>query len=152
MNYPQNFVSCDFSKLYEKNDSSSNVSLKSGDIIYIPSQPKEVYVFGQVKNPGYVAYVPNKSMDYYVEKAGGYSDEAVKKRARIIRGRNQIWDKPDEGVFVNAGDQVYVPREPDIPIWLQIQKWGAYAAILGASVTFINMLYGIYLYSIQNKK
>jgi len=152
MNYPQNFVSCDFSKLYEKNDSSSNVSLKSGDIIYIPSQPKEVYVFGQVKNPGYVAYVPNKSMDYYVEKAGGYSDGAVKKRARIIRGRNQIWDKPDEGVFVNAGDQVYVPREPDIPIWLQIQKWGAYAAILGASVTFINMLYGIYLYSIQNKK
>ncbi len=152
MNYPQNFVSCDFSKLFEQNDSSNNVELKTGDIVYIPSQPKEVYVFGQVKNPGFVAYVPNKTMDYYIEKAGGYSDGGIKKRARIIRGRNQIWDKPGEGVFVNAGDQVYVPREPDIPIWLQIQKWGAYAAILGAAVTFFNLLYGIYLNSIQNKK
>ena len=152
MNYPQNFVSCDFSKLFEQDDSTNNVELKTGDIIYIPSQPKDVYVFGQVKNPGFVAYVPNKTMDYYIEKAGGYSDAGIKNRARIIRGRNQIWDKPGESVFVNAGDQVYVPREPDIPIWLQIQKWGAYAAILGAAVTFLNLLYGIYLNSIQNKK
>lgn len=145
MHYPKNFVSCDFDMLFNKNDENNNVVLKSGDIIYIPKHPQQVYVFGQVKNPGYVEFVPNQPMEYYIQKAGGYSDGAVKSRARIVRGRNLVWDKPGEGVFVNAGDQIYVPREPDIPAWLEIQKWGAYAAIVGAAATLINIVYSIYL-------
>lgn len=147
MHYPKNFVSCDFEKLYNKNDDNNNVVLKAGDVIYVPKHPKQVYVFGQVKNPGYIEYVENQPMEYYIEKAGGYADGAVKSRARIIRGRNLVWDKPGEGIIVNAGDQIYVPREPDIPAWLEIQKWGAYAAIVGAAATLINILYSIYLNS-----
>jgi len=147
MNYPKNYVSCDFDLLFNKNDENNNVTLKAGDVIYIPKHPKQVYVFGQVKNPGYVEFVPNKPMEYYIQMAGGYADGAVKSRARIIRGRNLVWDKPGEGVTVNAGDQIYVPRDPDIPVWLEIQKWGAYAAIVGAAAALINILYSIYLNS-----
>ena len=147
MHYPKNYVSCDFDLLFNKNDENNNVTLKAGDVIYVPKHPKQVYVFGQVKNPGYVEFVPNKPMEYYIEKAGGYADGAVKSRARIIRGRNLVWDKPGEGITVNAGDQVYVPRDPDIPVWLEIQKWGAYAAIVGAAAALINILYSIYLNS-----
>ncbi len=147
MHYPKNYVSCDFDMLFNKNDDNNNVVLKAGDVIYIPKHPKQVYVFGQVKNPGYVEYSPNQPMEYYIQKAGGYADGAVKSRARIIRGRNLVWDKPGEGIVVNAGDQIYVPRDPDIPAWLEIQKWGAYAAIVGAAATLINILYSIYLNS-----
>lgn len=147
MHYPKNYVSCDFDLLFNKNDENNNVVLKAGDVIYIPKHPKQVYVFGQVKNPGYIEYVPNQPMDYYIHKAGGYADGAVKDRARIIRGRNLVWDKPGDGIAVNAGDQIYVPREPDIPVWLEIQKWGAYAAIVGAAAALINILYSIYLNS-----
>lgn len=147
MHYPKNFVSCDFDLLFRQNDENNNVVLKEGDVIYVPKHPKQVYVFGQVKNPGYVEYAPNQPMEYYIQKAGGYADGAVKSRARIIRGRNLVWDKPNEGVTVNAGDQIYVPRDPDIPVWLEIQKWGAYAAIVGAAAALINILYSIYLNS-----
>lgn len=147
MHYPKNYVSCDFDMLFNKNDENNNVVLKAGDVIYVPKHPKQVYVFGQVKNPGYIEYVQNQPMEYYIQKAGGYADGAVKSRARIIRGRNLVWDKPGEGITINAGDQIYVPRDPDIPVWLEIQKWGAYAAIVGAAATLINILYSIYLNS-----
>ncbi|MGB9701953.1 MAG: SLBB domain-containing protein [Candidatus Kapaibacteriota bacterium] len=147
MQYPKNYVSCDFDKLFNKNDERFNVKLLNGDIIYIPKQPHQVYVFGQVKNPGYVEFEPNKTLEYYVEKAGGYADGAEPKRARIIRGRNLIWDKPDENTFVNAGDQVYIPRSPDLPVWLEIQKYGTYAAIVGTIGSLINIFYSIYLNS-----
>lgn len=143
--YLRNNVSCDFDKLFNQNDNKYNVVLRNGDIINIPEQPHQVYVYGQVKNPGYIEFIPGKSLEYYVEKAGGYADGAEKERSRIIRGRNLIWDKPDKDVFVNAGDQIYVPRKPDIPAWLEIQKYGTYAALVGAAATLINILYGIYL-------
>ena len=147
MHYPKNYVSCDFDLLFNKNDENNNVVLKAGDVIYIPKHPKQVYVFGQVKNPGYIEFSPGQSMEYYIQKAGGYAEGAVQTRARIIRGRNLVWDKPGKGVTVNAGDQIYIPRDPDIPVWLEIQKWGAYAAIVGAAATLINILYSIYLNS-----
>jgi protein involved in polysaccharide export with SLBB domain len=145
MEYPKNYVSCDFDKLYNENNENFNVTLKNGDIVFIPKHPNQVYVYGQVKNPGYVEYVPNKTLEYYVQKAGGYSDGAEINRSRIIRGRNLIWDKPDDNVFVNAGDQVYIPRYQDIPVWLEIQKYGTYAAIVGTIGSIINLLYSIYL-------
>lgn len=147
MHYPKNYVSCDFDLLFNKNDENNNVVLKAGDVIYIPKHPQQVYVFGQVKNPGYIEFSPGQSMEYYIQKAGGYAEGAVQTRARIIRGRNLVWDKPGKGVTVNAGDQIYIPRDPDIPVWLEIQKWGAYAAIVGAAATLINILYSIYLNS-----
>jgi protein involved in polysaccharide export with SLBB domain len=151
MQYSKDFVSCDFDKLFRENDNKYNVVLKGGDIINIPEQPHQVYVYGQVKNPGYIEFVPGKTLEYYVEKAGGYADGAEKERSRIIRGRNLIWDKPGKEVYVNAGDQVYIPRQPDIPAWPEIQKYGTYAALVGAAATLINILYGIYLTQTRNK-
>lgn len=145
MYYSKNYVSCDFDKLFNSNDDKYNVILRGGDIINIPEQPHQIYIYGQVANPGYIEYEPNKTMEYYVSKAGGYADGAEKDRARIIRGRNFLWEKPGDNVYVNAGDQIYVPRKPDIPAWLEIQKYGTYAALIGAAATLINILYGIYL-------
>lgn len=147
MQYSKNNVSCDFDRLFNYNDNKYNVVLRGGDIINIPEQPHQVYVYGQVTNPGYIEFVPGKTLEYYVEKAGGYADGAEKVRARIIRGRNLIWDKPSEKVFVNAGDQIYVPRKPDIPAWLEIQRYSVYAALIGTAATVVNILYGIYLNS-----
>ena len=144
MHYFKNYVSCDFEKLFNENENKYNVSLRSGDIIDVPEMPHQIYVYGQVTNPGYIEFETNKTMDYYITRAGGYADGAEKDRARIIRGRNLIWEKPGENVYVNAGDQIYIPRKQDIPAWLEIQKYSVYGALLGTAATIVNIIWSIY--------
>lgn len=145
MDYPKNMVSCDFVEIFSKNNSELNPRLQNGDIIYVPSQPSQVYVFGQVVNPGFVDYVPNKTMEYYISKAGGYASGAQKPRARIIRGRNLIWVESNEDTFVYAGDNVYVPREPDIPSALQIQRFATIATVIGTGMALVSLLFSVYM-------
>lgn len=114
-------VSCNISDLYVNNSESDNIPLQNGDIVRIPKNPKSVYVSGYVRNPGYVAYEPGKNMDWYIAKAGGITDDGVKKRARIIRGNSKVWLKGDDDEFVYAGDQIYVPTEPDHPAGAEYQ-------------------------------
>ena len=144
MEYPKNVVSCDFVEVFKNNNKQLDPRLQNGDIIYIPSQPTKVYVFGQVVNPGYVDFVPNQNMSYYIARAGGYANGAQKSRARIIRGRNLIWIESKNDVYVYAGDNVYVPREPDIPTSLQIQRYATIATFIGTGMALISLLFSIF--------
>ena len=65
----------------------------------------ELSVYGQVNNPGYVTFEPGKSMQWYVDRAGGYASGAEKELTRIIKGRSHVWIKGDEkNVIVESGD------------------------------------------------
>jgi len=145
MDYTKNVVSCDFVEVFNNNNNQLNPRLQNGDIIYIPLQPTQVYVFGQVVNPGFVDYVPNRTMEYYISKAGGYASGAQKSRARIIRGRNLIWVESNNNTYVYAGDNVYVPRKPDIPAGLQIQRYATIATFIGTGMALVSLLFSMYM-------
>ena len=123
---------------------NGKVTLQDGDVIEIPRAPHRVYVFGKVKNPGFVKFEEGKSMDWYINMAGGMTQAAEADRARIIRGATYVWIEPNENTYVLDGDLVYVPSEPDVSSVVQIQKYAAYAGIAGAVVALINSLYFIY--------
>ncbi len=144
MKYQSPDVSCDFVDCFNKNSAKDNVPLHDGDVIVIPSGPGKVYVFGRVKNPGYVDFVEGKTMEWYIERAGGHTDGADKQRARIIRGKNNVWLESGEQVVVYDGDRVYVPHTPDVPTSLQIQKYGVIAGLVGTAATLINVLFYIF--------
>lgn len=136
--YKKPYVSCDFYDLFVKNDESQNVILEDGDLITIPSNPKSVYVFGQVKNPGFINFSEGKDMYWYIERAGGYAPKADKKRARIIRGKNKVWIEQESNVKVFAGDEIYVPKPPDLPPGVELQN---YSLIATAITTAISLSY-----------
>jgi polysaccharide biosynthesis/export protein len=50
-----------------------NIVLMGGDSIYIPEFDPVVMVRGAVNSPGAVAYEPGKNLDWYVDRAGGYT-------------------------------------------------------------------------------
>jgi protein involved in polysaccharide export with SLBB domain len=129
MRLKQPRVSCDFVALFKNNDEKANAYLKDGDIIKIPSNPRTVFVYGQVKNPGYIKFEENKNMNYYIQKAGGYTENAEDDNARIIRGNNKTWIVGDDKVYVYAGDEVYVPAPPAIPLEVKSQTYMFYASI-----------------------
>ncbi len=144
MKLRKSMVSCDFQKLFDNKDDSYNVVLQDGDVIFVPENPRRVFVYGQVNNPGFVDFKPDQSMKWYINKAGGFASGAAEDRARIIRGNNKVWLKDDENIVVYAGDEIYVPRPPDVPATLQAQKYGVLASIIGAVTGVVSVLFTIY--------
>lgn len=136
--YKKPYVVCDFYELFVNNNEQHNVILENEDLITIPSNPKSVYVFGQVKNPGYINFTEKKDIDWYINLAGGYAPKADKGRARIIRGKNKVWIEQEKNVIVFAGDEIYVPKPPDLPPGVEIQN---YSLIATAITTAISLSY-----------
>lgn len=126
------YVSCDVEKALKDTNSLQNIALQSGDIVVIKQIPNRIYVYGQVNQPGYVTYVAGKTLEWYVQQAGGFAIDAKEGRARIIRGKNKVWLESNEGVVVEPGDEVYVPRPPAIPAGVELQTYAIIAGILSS--------------------
>jgi len=134
-------VACDFEAIFKSKDANDNITLKDGDIVKIPSNPKTVFVFGQVKNPGYIEFEEGKNMEWYIQKAGGYAETSNKDGARIIRGKNKVWVEGKKNVLVYAGDEIYVPAPPHFPVEAQAQSWIMISSIASTVFALINTLY-----------
>lgn len=106
----RNRVVVDFEKLFKDNDESQNIIIEDKDIIYINDDKKAVYLYGQVQNEGYVPYKKGESVEYFIEKAGGYTLAAEKSDTRIIKFNSRGWYKPDE-TEINSGDFIYVGKK-----------------------------------------
>ncbi len=126
------YVSCDMAQALSDRSSSQNVTLQSGDVIVIERTPDRIFVYGQVERPGYVKFVPNQTLEWYVEQAGGFATGAKKGRSRIIKGKTKVWIDPDSDTFVEPGDEIYVPRPPDIPAGVELQTWAVVAGIVSS--------------------
>ncbi|MFA6571358.1 MAG: SLBB domain-containing protein [Bacteroidota bacterium] len=133
-------VSCDFVSLFKNNSTENNVFLINGDLIDIPSNPKSVFVWGNVIKPGFVPFDENQNMKWYIAKAGGISSGAKENRARIIRGNNKVWVEGEDKVPVFAGDEIFVPRAPDLPPGVELQTWSLIVGALGATAALINVI------------
>lgn len=103
------FVAVDFVKLFQQREKSADVEVLENDEIYVPTLHQTINVTGQVINPGYVTYLGGVDYRYYLEKAGGFSKEADRKKVRIIKRDTNAWLKPGETVL-EPGDQIFVSR------------------------------------------
>jgi protein involved in polysaccharide export with SLBB domain len=104
-------VVVDFYRLFALNDTTQDVTLQAGDIIFVPAKTSLVYVYGQVASPGWVPYKAGAKFDYYIEQAGGYSERADVSEARLIKQKTQEWREPDIAT-IEEGDYIFVPRKP----------------------------------------
>lgn len=107
-------VPTDFVALFERGDRSFDVRLRDGDVIFVPSSAKTVYVYGQVGRPGYVSYKEGADYRYYVGKAGGYGEEADAGKTRIIKGKTREWLDPSD-TLIEPGDFIWVPKDIKYP-------------------------------------
>jgi protein involved in polysaccharide export with SLBB domain len=143
--FRQPTVACDIEKAYNGSE-EDNVLLESGDIIVIPENPKRVYVYGQVNNPGYVTFEPGKSMQWYIDRAGGYASGAEKELTRIIKGRSHVWIKGDDKkVIVESGDEIYCPPPTYRPPGYEYQYYTFLITAIGGLVGILNVVYWAFL-------
>ncbi len=126
MNLRRPTVVCDFVAAFEAgsgadaqaNAQENNVALQDGDVVIVGRNPKNVLVFGQVNKPGFVEFTAGKPTDAYIQSAGGYGISAEALRTRVIKSGSRLWLEPKnakgEAVKIEAGDQIYVPRIPEL--------------------------------------
>jgi polysaccharide biosynthesis/export protein len=143
VNLRNNMVSCNVHAAFNGSD-EDNILLENGDLIYIPSKPSGIFVYGQVLEPGFIPFVEGKTMDWYIERVGGYGSGADISRARIIRGKDRVWIEPGDDVFIMAGDEIYAPRDKEYPAGTEIQMYSAIASITSAAVFLIATMFQIF--------
>ena len=102
-------VNVDFEKLLN-GDQDQNIYLRDGDVIHITDNTKQVYVYGQVNNPGFVPYKEGADYQYYINASGGYGERADENEIRVIKFKTREWLEPDVAT-IQSGDYVYVPKQ-----------------------------------------
>lgn len=108
--------------------------LKEGDAIVVPEISQAIRIAGEIQNPIGMSYENGKSLKYYVNRSGGYSDNAKKGKTFVIYSdgttkisRNFIWHRYPP---IEPGCQIIVPAKPERKKTDNTGKWLAVASTL----------------------
>jgi polysaccharide export outer membrane protein len=88
----ENTIEVDLYALLMNGDMSQNIQILSGDSIVISrkSTGQQIYVLGEVKNPGPYTVERDLTVLQALQMAGGFTDFADKGKAKVIRERNGV--------------------------------------------------------------
>lgn len=86
----------------------ANIVLREGDRLILPQYTATVKVNGAVMYPNTVAYERGKKAKYYVNAAGGFSQNARKNNAYVIY-MNGMVGKLSQGAKIQPGCEIVVP-------------------------------------------
>lgn len=108
-----------------------DLPLQDGDTINIPRRPGTVDVLGAVFQQNAFVYRPKRTVNDYVQQAGGITVTGEKSEMYIIRadgtaqsGQNTGWFSGLGGTAVNPGDTVVVPEKIERSTFMQsLKEW-----------------------------
>lgn len=106
-------VGVDVHKATESPRSKMNIPLVGGDSLYIPEKSNTVKVIGEVGFETSVLVKEGASVQYYIDRAGGFTRRSEKNRV-VVQYANGETSK--DGLFnrkPDAGSVIYVPQGPE---------------------------------------
>ena len=102
-------------------NTAADIELRAGDTLFIPKRPNFIDVSGEVYNPVAVSFVPGRSLDWYLKKAGGATRTGDKKHMYVLRADGSVFIPENQqsiwmgGAFKNVrmqpGDTIFVPEK-----------------------------------------
>jgi protein involved in polysaccharide export with SLBB domain len=100
-------VGIDLPRVLKDRKYRDNVILTGGDSIVIPEYNPIVMVQGAVNAPGPVAYSPGKNLDWYVDAAGGYTQQSDRGHPYVTQPNGERQGVKRRAVFA---DRVPAPK------------------------------------------
>jgi protein involved in polysaccharide export with SLBB domain len=106
------------SNLKRWENTSLDVPVRAGDVIYIPKRPNFITIEGAVYNPTAISFKPGKPASWYLRQSGGPTSTANKKGIFVIRADGSVVGGSG-GMFsggaldaqLQPGDMVVVPEK-----------------------------------------
>ena len=134
-------VGIDLEKALANPGSTADIVLREGDVISIPKNNNTVTINGAVMVPNTVSYIAGKNIDYYLNQAGGYSDNAKKSKKFIVYMNGQVTKVKGSGKKqIEPGCEIIVPSRS--------KKRTNVGEILGYATSFSSL--GMMIASIAN--
>jgi len=98
---------------------AADIEVRSGDVLRIPKRPGFVLITGQVYNSTAISFVPHKTADWYLQRAGGSTEVANRKEIFIIRANGSVIGRRSSDWYgrdvlstrLNPGDVIVVPQK-----------------------------------------
>ena len=104
--------------LIAQNGNRHELMLENGDVLRIPTRDGLVLISGEVLFPNSVAFEPRLSVNDYIQRAGGFTQNADNARVVVARVDGSFVQADastvDRDTRVNAGDQVLVLPKVDV--------------------------------------
>jgi protein involved in polysaccharide export with SLBB domain len=111
-------VGLDVQKILEHPGGVEDILLQEGDVLNVPKEKREIKITGEVLFPTEVVFVQGESLDYYIDKSGGFTDNAKKSKVFVLKP-NGVAAKTKHFLFfktypkVEAGSEIFVPKKRD---------------------------------------
>lgn len=106
-------VSIDLEQALKNPKSIYDILLREGDVLDIPNFSSMIKISGEVQNPISIGYEKGKSLKYYINKAGGYTDNARKSKTYAINMNGStefLGRRAKKGI--EPGCEIVVPTRP----------------------------------------
>lgn len=134
-------VGIDLEKALSQPGSTADLVLREGDVISIPKNTNTITVNGAVMMPNTVSYMEGENVNYYLNQAGGYSDNAKKSKKFIVYMNGQVTKVKGNGrKQIEPGCEIIVPSKA--------KKRANMGNILGYATSFSSL--GIMIASLAN--
>jgi protein involved in polysaccharide export with SLBB domain len=95
-----------------------DVILHDGDKLVIPKRTQDVTILGEVQSPTSHVYQPGLSRDDYIQKSGGTTQHADRKRIYVVRANGDVlsgggagWFRRTHDTEIRPGDTIVVPLD-----------------------------------------
>ncbi len=123
-----------FDELLSGKNELDDIILRAGDEIYIATRDLSVNVMGAVVKPGLVPFKEDAGISYYIEQAGGYKSDALRRDLKIVKGGTEIWLKPKQVDNIEVGDAIWIPEKQYVD---QMKRTRDILTILGGIATIV---------------
>jgi protein involved in polysaccharide export with SLBB domain len=129
-----------------------DTNLEDGDTVIIPRTTQQIYIFGEVNNPGAIRYKPGKSIQDYLVSSGGILESADNTNIFVVHPNGELnrlqntsrlsfINKRGNDVLIYPGSVIYIPREVlsrDPALVASI--WAPIVSALALSITSLSVL------------
>jgi protein involved in polysaccharide export with SLBB domain len=115
---PYDLIGINLQEVMKNTSITNNLILEDGDVLFVPKKNQAVKVRGEVLFPTQFAFQQNESLKYYINKAGGFTSNAQRRRAFVL-GANGNARRVKHFLFfknypeIYAGDEIFVPKKPE---------------------------------------
>ena len=135
-----------------KSNPSLDTTLDDGDEIVIPIRSEQVYIFGEVNQPGAIRYKPSQDITKYISNAGGLLDSSDINNIFVIHPNGEV-NRSSNGarlsflnnrandILIYPGTVIYIPREvrsSDASVIASI--WAPIVSSAATSITALSVL------------
>lgn len=132
-------------------DPNLDTVLNDGDEIIIPIKTQQVYIFGEVNNDGAIRYKPSQTVNSYLSRAGGITENAdrayiyvVHPNGEVNRVRNQklnFLSNRSNDILIYPGSVIYVPRKVNSQEAAIVASiWAPIVSAMATSITALSVL------------